>query len=97
MDKTAEMLAKARQTAATISLLHVEFREGLAEALPVEDAWADVVITNGGHHPVRRQPGGVGRDLPDAAPGRRLQFADSANGRPCLPRRCTTSTCGPVV
>jgi arsenite methyltransferase len=41
------MLAKARQTAAALGLGHVEFREGLAEALPVEDGWADVVISNG--------------------------------------------------
>jgi hypothetical protein len=32
---TAEMLAKARATAAHVELDHVEFREGLAEAMPV--------------------------------------------------------------
>jgi ubiquinone/menaquinone biosynthesis C-methylase UbiE len=28
-------------------LANVEFREGYAEALPVEDGWADVIISNG--------------------------------------------------
>ena len=79
---TAEMLDKSRQTAALLALGHVEFRDGLAEALPAEDGWADVVISNGvinlcadkqavfaAIHRVLR-PGGV------------LQFADIANGRP---------------
>ena len=30
-----------------MGLDHVEFREGLMEDLPVEDGWADVVISNG--------------------------------------------------
>ena len=30
-----------------MGLAHVEFREGLLENLPVEDGWADVVISNG--------------------------------------------------
>src|SRR5216683_127410 len=47
IDMTAEMLAKSRQTGDALGLGHVQFREGLAEALPVEDAWADVVISNG--------------------------------------------------
>src|SRR5256885_3874530 len=42
VDMTPEMLAKSRQTAETLGLGQVEFREGLAEALPVEDGWADV-------------------------------------------------------
>ena len=46
-DMTAEMLKKARAGAAAIGAAHVEFREGLAEALPLPDAFADVVISNG--------------------------------------------------
>jgi SAM-dependent methyltransferase len=34
-------------SAAVLKLGHVEFREGIAENLPVEDEWADVVISNG--------------------------------------------------
>src|SRR5207302_1957332 len=44
VDMTPEMLKKSRQTADELGLPHVEFREGLAEDLPVEDGWADVVI-----------------------------------------------------
>lgn len=47
VDMTPAMLAKARANAATLGLTHVEFREGLAEALPVNDASVDVVISNG--------------------------------------------------
>ncbi len=47
VDMTAEMLKKSRATADALGFAHVEFREGLAEQLPVEDGWADVVISNG--------------------------------------------------
>jgi SAM-dependent methyltransferase len=83
VDMTAEMLSKSRATAEALDVANrVEFREGLAEALPVEDRWADVVISNGVINlcadkravfdEIRRvlRPGGV------------LQFADIANGRP---------------
>ena len=47
IDMTPEMLAKSRATAECLEFNHVEFREGLAENLPVDDGWADVVISNG--------------------------------------------------
>lgn len=47
VDMTAEMLEKARGAKADLGLSEVEFREGFAESLPVEDDWADVVISNG--------------------------------------------------
>jgi arsenite methyltransferase len=47
VDMTPAMLAKARANAARLGLGHVEFREGYAEQLPLPDACADVVISNG--------------------------------------------------
>jgi arsenite methyltransferase len=45
VDMTPAMLDKARNSAA--GMKNVEFREGFGEALPAEDNWADVVISNG--------------------------------------------------
>jgi SAM-dependent methyltransferase len=47
VDMTPAMLAKARRNAEILGLDHVEFREGYLEALPVPDAAADAVISNG--------------------------------------------------
>ncbi|HEX6049304.1 MAG TPA: methyltransferase domain-containing protein [Gemmatimonadaceae bacterium] len=47
VDMTPAMLEKARRSAREMGAANVEFREGFAEALPVPDEWADVVISNG--------------------------------------------------
>jgi len=82
VDMTAEMLAKARQTAAALGLGHVQFREGLAEALPVADGWADVVISNGVINLCADKQAVFAEIRRVLRPGGRLQFADIANGRP---------------
>ena len=82
IDMTAEMLAKSRQTASALGLRQVEFREGLAEALPVEDGWADVVISNGVINLCADKHAVFAEILRVLRPGGRLQFADIANGRP---------------
>src|SRR5579883_2718042 len=46
VDMTPEMLARARENAARGGYRDVEFREGQIEALPVEDASVDLVISN---------------------------------------------------
>jgi len=47
VDMTPAMLEKAKGSAAAAKLLNVEFRAGYGESVPVPDAWADVVISNG--------------------------------------------------
>jgi arsenite methyltransferase len=82
IDMTAEMLAKSRQTARTLGLARVQFRDGLAESLPVEDAWADVVISNGVINLCADKQAVFAEIFRVLRPGGRLQFADIANGRP---------------
>ena len=82
IDMTPEMLAKSRQTARALGLGHVQFRDGLAEALPVEDAWADVVISNGVINLCADKQAVFAEIFRVLRPGGRLQFADIANGRP---------------
>ena len=46
VDMTDEMLAKARANAQQAGFTNVEFRKGYIEALPLDDASVDVVISN---------------------------------------------------
>jgi len=85
IDMTPEMLAKSRVTAEALGLTHVEFRDGLAEALPVEDAWADVVISNGVINLCADKRSVFAEIQRVLRPGGRVQFADIANGRPVPP------------
>jgi arsenite methyltransferase len=85
VDMTAEMLAKARATAGLLGLGHVEFREGLAEELPVDDRWADTVISNGVINLCADKWAVFTEIFRVLRPGGLLQFADIANGRPVPP------------
>jgi SAM-dependent methyltransferase len=85
VDMTPEMLTKSRATADALGFDHVEFREGLAESLPVEDGWADAVISNGVIN-LCADKQAVFTDIRRVLkPGAWLQFADIANGRPVPP------------
>jgi SAM-dependent methyltransferase len=82
IDMLDEMLTKSRQTASVMALGNVEFREGLLEEMPIDDGWADVVISNGVINlcaDKRRVFSEIWRVL---RPGGSLQFADIANGKP---------------
>jgi len=85
VDMTPEMLKKSRQIADALGLGHVEFREGLAEELPVEDAWADAVISNGVINLCADKKAVFEEIHRVLRPGGWLQFADIANGRPVPP------------
>lgn len=82
VDMTEEMLAKSRANAADLALSNVEFREGLAEAMPVEDGWADVVISNGVINLCADKRAVFEEIQRVLRPGGILQFADIANGVP---------------
>ena len=81
IDMLDAMLARSRAAAQEMGLGNVAFREGLLEAMPVEDGWADVVTSNGvinlcaDKKQVFREIWRVLR------PGGVLQFADIANGK----------------
>ena len=81
IDMTEEMLAKSRATAREMSLEHVEFREGLLEDMPVEDGWADTVISNGVFNLCADKHRVFSEAMRVLRPGGHLQFADIANGK----------------
>jgi ubiquinone/menaquinone biosynthesis C-methylase UbiE len=85
VDMTQEMLKKSRATADGLAFDHVEFREGLAEALPVENGWADAVISNGVINLCADKQSVFAELHRVLKPGGWLQFADIANGRPVPP------------
>ena len=82
VDMTEEMLAKSRATAKAMGMGNVEFRKGLAERLPVDDGWADVVISNGVINLCADKRAAFSEILRVLRPGGHLQFADIANGKP---------------
>jgi arsenite methyltransferase len=85
VDMTAEMLDKSSATAHALGLEHVEFRPGFAEQIPIEDGWADVVISNGVINLCADKRAVFEEIHRVLRPGGWLQFADIANGRPVPP------------
>jgi arsenite methyltransferase len=82
IDMTQKMLDKSRRTAAQMGVSNVEFREGLLEQIPVDDGWADVVISNGVINLCSDKQLVMTEIIRVLRPGGRLQFADIANGQP---------------
>lgn len=82
VDMLSEMVEKSSETARLMDLDNVEFREGLLENLPVEDEWADVVISNGVFNLCASKEQVFGEVWRVLRPGGWLQFGDIANGKP---------------
>jgi SAM-dependent methyltransferase len=82
VDMLPEMLEKSRKTAQSMGLKNVEFREGLLEEIPVEDGWADVVISNGVINLCADKKRVFSELWRVLRRGGRLQFGDIANGKP---------------
>jgi len=82
VDMTPEMLDKSRSTRDLLGFGHVDFREGIAEELPVDDEWADAVISNGVINLVADKQRAFSEIWRVLRPGGWLQFADIANGLP---------------
>jgi ubiquinone/menaquinone biosynthesis C-methylase UbiE len=74
VDMTPAMLEKAR--AAAVGRTNLEFRQGYGEALPVEDSWADVVISNGVLNLVPDKGAALQEMARVLKPGGRLQIGD---------------------
>jgi arsenite methyltransferase len=82
VDMLPEMLARSRGAARAMELDNTEFREGLIEEMPVEDGWADVVVSNGVINLCADKKRAFQEIWRVLRPGGRLQFADIANGKP---------------
>lgn len=83
VDMTERMLERARRAAAESGLDdRVEFRHGYMEELPVEDGWADRVISNGVLNLTPDKPRALAEMHRVLRPGGFLQIGDIAVDRP---------------
>ena len=76
VDMTLAMLNKARRAATEAGDENVEFREGCGDALPVDDGWADVVISNGVLNLMSDKRAGLAEMARVLKPTGRLQLGD---------------------
>jgi arsenite methyltransferase len=76
VDMTPTMLERARQSATEMGLRNVELHESLIEALPLDDASVDVVISNGVIDLVPDKDAVFDEIDRVLRPGGRLQLAD---------------------
>jgi SAM-dependent methyltransferase len=82
VDMTAAMIDKARDGVRVVGSSNTEIREGYMESLPVDDGWADVVISNGVLNLTTDKATALLEMHRVLRPGGRLQIADILVERP---------------
>jgi len=82
VDMTPEMVERSRQLARRFGFDNVEFREGYIERAPVDDAWADVVISNGVFNLCPDKLGVCREVARILRPGGRMMIADMCIEKP---------------
>jgi SAM-dependent methyltransferase len=76
IDMTPAMLEKARRAAEESGIQNVEFRMGYAETMPIEDGWADVIISNGVLNLMPDKQAALKEMRRALKPGGRIQIGD---------------------
>jgi SAM-dependent methyltransferase len=82
VDMTPQMVDRSRALAERLGLANIEFREGFIEDLPVEDGWADLVISNGVINLCPDKLGVYRQIFRVLRPGGRMTVADICLERP---------------
>jgi FkbM family methyltransferase len=76
LDMTPEMVERAREHVALAGAKNVEVREGLMEALPLDDGSVDVVVSNGALNLSSRPSRALAECLRVLRPGGRIALGD---------------------
>lgn len=76
IDMTPAMLEKAQCAAQESGIDNVEFRMGYAETMPIEDGWADVIISNGVLNLMPDKQAALKEMARVLKPGGRIQIGD---------------------